>query len=110
MSVPITCRSCAYKRRCLGLTVPMAPESNYAISKVGLKRVLSVQRQPIQWQMPMPRSCSRSSTFRSDSGYFKYIITTSRITSVEGSNQRNGSSGFFLRAMAPGSGYFLPRV
>jgi hypothetical protein len=31
--------------------------------------------------MSMPRSASRSSTFRSDSGYFTYIITTRRITS-----------------------------
>ncbi len=53
--------------------------------------------------MSMPRSCSRSSTFRSDSGYLTYIITTSRITSGELSNQRNGSGGglgVFLRGMA----------
>ena len=45
------------------------------------------------WQRSIPRSCSRSSTLRSDSGYFTYIITTSRITSGELSNQRNGSGG-----------------
>jgi hypothetical protein len=33
--------------------------------------------------MSMPRSASRSSTFRSDRGYFTYIITTVRITSGE---------------------------
>src|SRR3546814_3637124 len=35
----------------------------------------------VSWQMSIPRSNSRSSTFRSDSGYFTYIITTRRITS-----------------------------
>ena len=43
--------------------------------------------------MSMPRSNSRSSTFLSDSGYRTYIITTSRITSGEESNQRNGLGG-----------------
>ena len=45
------------------------------------------------WQMSMPRSKSRSSTLGSDSGYLTYIMTTSRITSGEESNQRNGPSG-----------------
>jgi hypothetical protein len=31
----------------------------------------------------MPRSASRSSTFRSDSGNFTYFITTSRVISGE---------------------------
>jgi hypothetical protein len=43
--------------------------------------------------MSMPRSASRSSTFRSDSGYFTYIITTRRITSGELLKQRNGLFG-----------------
>ena len=47
----------------------------------------------VSWQMSIPRSCSRSSTFLSDSGYLTYIITTRRITSGELSNQRNGSGG-----------------
>jgi hypothetical protein len=54
----------------------------------------------VSWQMSMPRSNSRSSTLRSDSGYRTYIMTTSRITSGEESNQRNGSStDFFRRAI-----------
>lgn len=44
----------------------------------------------------MPRSASRSSTFRSDGGYFTYIITTSRITSGELLKQRNGVGGLAL--------------
>ena len=35
----------------------------------------------VSWQMSIPRSNSRSSTFRSDSGKRTYISTTSRITS-----------------------------
>ena len=46
--------------------------------------------------MSMPRSASRSSTFRSDSGYFTYIIITSRITSGELLKQRNGVGGVAL--------------
>ena len=53
----------------------------------------------VSWQMSMPRSNSRSSTLRSDSGCRTYISTTSRITSGEESNQRNGLSGL---AMAVG--------
>ena len=34
----------------------------------------------VSWQMSMPRSNSRSSTFLRLSGYFTYIITTKRIT------------------------------
>ena len=41
------------------------------------------QNRTVSWQMSMPRSASRSSTFLSDSGYFTYIITTRRITSGE---------------------------
>lgn len=48
------------------------------------------QSRTVSWQMSMPRSASRSSTFRSDSGYRTYIMTTSRMTSGELSNQRNG--------------------
>ena len=41
--------------------------------------------------MSIPRSAKRSSTLRSDSGYFTYIITTRRITSGELLKYRNGS-------------------
>jgi hypothetical protein len=37
----------------------------------------------VSWQMSMPRSNSRSSTLRSESGKRTYIGTTSRITSGE---------------------------
>ena len=40
--------------------------------------------------MSIPRSAKRSSTLRSDSGYFTYIITTRRITSGELLKYRNG--------------------
>jgi hypothetical protein len=50
---------------------------------------------------------SRSSTFRSDSGYLTYIITTSRITSGEESNQRKGSGGSGELAISPP---YLPPV
>ncbi len=39
------------------------------------------QSRTVSWQMSMPRSCSRSSTFLSDSGYLTYIITTNRMIS-----------------------------
>ena len=35
----------------------------------------------VSWQMSIPRSNNRSSTFRNDSGKRTYISTTSRITS-----------------------------
>ena len=37
----------------------------------------------VSWQMSMPRSASRSSTFRSDSGYFTYNNTARRMISGE---------------------------
>ena len=40
--------------------------------------------------MSIPRSAKRSSTFRSDNGYRRYIITTRRITSGELLKYRNG--------------------
>ena len=48
------------------------------------------QNQIVSWLMSIPRSASRSSTLRSDSGYLTYIITTSRITSGELLKYRNG--------------------
>ncbi len=41
------------------------------------------QNRTVSWQMSIPRSASRSSTFLSDSGNFTYIITTSRLISGE---------------------------
>jgi hypothetical protein len=58
------------------------------------------QKRTVSWQRSIPRSGSRSSTFRSDSGYFTYIITTRRITSGELLKQRNG---LFGAASAPAS-------
>ena len=39
------------------------------------------QKRTVSWQMSMPRSCSRSSTLRSDSGNRMYIITARRMIS-----------------------------
>jgi hypothetical protein len=41
------------------------------------------QNRIVSWLMSIPRSAKRSSTFRSDSGYRTYIMTTRRITSGE---------------------------
>ena len=41
------------------------------------------QNRTVSWLMSIPRSAKRSSTFRSDSGYRTYIITTRRMTSGE---------------------------
>jgi ABC-type uncharacterized transport system permease subunit len=41
------------------------------------------QNRTVSWLMSIPRSANRSSTLRSDNGYFTYIITTRRITSGE---------------------------
>jgi hypothetical protein len=48
------------------------------------------QNRTVSWLMSIPRSAKRSSTFRSDSGYRTYIITTRRITSGELLKYRNG--------------------
>ena len=50
------------------------------------------QNRTVSWLMSIPRSARRSSTLRSDSGYFTYIITTRRITSGELLKYRNGCS------------------
>jgi hypothetical protein len=39
------------------------------------------QNRTVTWLMSMPRFCSRSSTFRSDSGYRRYIMTARRMIS-----------------------------
>jgi hypothetical protein len=48
------------------------------------------QNRTVSWLMSIPRSAKRSSTFRSDSGYLTYIITTRRMTSGELLKYRNG--------------------
>ena len=48
------------------------------------------QKRNVSWQISMPRSNSRSSTCRSESGYRMYIITVWRPTSGELLNQRMG--------------------
>ena len=48
------------------------------------------QKRMVSWLMSIPRPARRSSTFRSDSGYRTYIITTRRITSGELLKYRNG--------------------
>ena len=47
----------------------------------------------VSWLMSIPRSASRSSTLRSDSGYLTYIITTRWMTSGELLKYRNGFNG-----------------
>src|ERR1039458_5764718 len=48
------------------------------------------QNRTVSWLMSIPRSHSRSSTLRSDSGYFTYIITARRIMSGELLKYRKG--------------------
>jgi hypothetical protein len=59
----------------------MRPLRFFLISAANIGPNRFHQWRTVSWQISMPRSCSRSSTFRSDSGYFTYIITVSRITS-----------------------------
>ena len=53
----------------------------------------------------MPRSARGSSTFRSDRGYFTYIVTTRRITSGELSKYRNGLVDLAMPATLGASEY-----
>ncbi len=62
----------------------------------------------VSWQMSIPRSCKRFSTFRSESGNFTYIITTKRITSGDESNQRNGLAALIFGPSNRLSGGALP--
>jgi hypothetical protein len=48
------------------------------------------QNRTVSWLMSIPRSDKRSSTLRSDSGYFTYIITARRIISGELLKYRKG--------------------
>ena len=54
------------------------------------------QKRIVSWQTSMPRSNSRSSTFRRESGNRTYIMTTSRMTSGDELNRRNGLGGLAL--------------
>jgi len=58
------------------------------------------QNLTVSWQMSIPRSNSRSSTFRRLSGNRTYIITTRRITSGEELKKRNRLTGFLGRDIA----------
>jgi len=53
--------------------------SRISAANIGPKRFH--QKRTVSWQMSIPRSARRSSTLRSERGYFTYIITTRRITS-----------------------------
>jgi hypothetical protein len=53
--------------------------SRISAANIGPKRFH--QYRTVSWLISMPRSCRRSSTFRSDSGNRTYIITSRRITS-----------------------------
>jgi hypothetical protein len=59
----------------------------------------------VSWQMSMPRSNSRSSTFRNDNGKRTFIITTSLITSGEELKRRNGEGGLALDLRLISVGY-----
>ena len=50
------------------------------------------QNRTVSWLMSIPRSANKSSTLRSDSGYFTYIITTRRMISGELLNIGTGCS------------------
>src|SRR5208337_5226630 len=68
---------------------PDGPTVRYA--KPGLRPPPGLdQNRIVSWLMSIPRSASRSSTLRSESGYRTYIITTRRITSGELLKYRNG--------------------
>jgi len=66
------------------------------------------QKRTVSWQMSIPRSASRCSTLRRDSGYFTYIITTSRVTSGELLKQRNGLGAFALDLRLIRASYLWP--
>ncbi len=60
-------------------------------ASVSIASILPLNRRAVSWLMSIPRSAKRSSTLRSDSGYFTYIITTRQITFGELLKYRNGS-------------------
>ena len=66
------------------------------ISAANIGPNLFHQKRTVSWQMSIPRSASKSSTFSSDSGYLTYIITTRRIISGDELKQRNGLGGTAL--------------
>ena len=92
----------------LGATMPLQrllqkPQSHRFVpffGDVGLQYfAFMVDSAPQVPRRRMIRSNSRSSTLRSDSGNRTYSITTSRITSGEEWNYRNGLTGFQGRDM-----------
>src|ERR1019366_6416635 len=62
----------------------------FRISAAKMGPNLFHQNRTVSWLMSIPRSDSRSSTLRSDSGYFTYIITARRIISGELLKYRKG--------------------
>ena len=64
------------------------------ISAANIGPNLFHQNLTVSWQMSMPRSQSKSSTFRRDKGKRTYIITTSRMTSGDELKRLNGLAGF----------------
>ena len=48
------------------------------------------QARTVSWQISTPRSCSKSSTCRSESGYRTYIITAKRMISGDVLKYRKG--------------------
>ncbi len=48
------------------------------------------QNRTVSWLMSIPRSASKCSTLRNDSGYLTYIISARRMTSGEQLKYRNG--------------------
>ena len=55
------------------------------------------QNRTVSWLMSMPRSCSKSSTLRSESGKRTYIMTARRMTSGDVLKYRKGER-FVIRA------------
>jgi hypothetical protein len=87
----------------LGRAVKAAEEARRARLRQCLpaKQARLPENRTVSWQRSTPRSARRSSTLRSDSGYFTHVITARRITSGELLEQQNGLGGTRLRAMRP---------
>jgi hypothetical protein len=72
-------------------------------ANIGLNRFH--QKRTVSWQMSTPRSASRSSTSRRDSGYFTYIITTRRMGSRDELKRRNGLAGLIMPTQLAADAY-----
>ena len=79
------------------------------ISPANIGPNLFHQNRTVSWQRSMPRSNSRSSTFRKLSGKRTYIITTRRITSGDELKRRNGLGALALDLRIIGVSYQRPR-